>query len=232
MGSALPSSDCSSRCRAIPHCGCPTGQLRHTPVCPPLAQVVLDSIEAALNGKDKKRLDSLSSEFYSLIPHNFGRQRPEAILTFDKLMEKVMPTSLRDTWDQWRCRATACDVKVLWQLLSITVMCLIKVDIAVIALVMGMCLLLSLSTGQQNGCGHRQCPEHVYGHGRGHEHRHRQRHHERAPHVSLVLSPPPSALTHWGDNHPTYPRLEGSLRKRGDRYVPPEVPTSANIPQP
>jgi predicted DNA-binding WGR domain protein len=52
-------------------------------------QVVLDSIEAALNGKDKKRLDSLSSEFYSLIPHNFGRQRPEAILTFDKLMEKV-----------------------------------------------------------------------------------------------------------------------------------------------
>jgi len=52
-------------------------------------QAVLDRIEVAINADAKGTLAALSSEFYSLIPHNFGRQRPEAITALPKLFEKV-----------------------------------------------------------------------------------------------------------------------------------------------
>eukprot|EP00669_Euglena_mutabilis_P002590 TRINITY_DN13254_c0_g1_i1.p1 TRINITY_DN13254_c0_g1~~TRINITY_DN13254_c0_g1_i1.p1 ORF type:complete len:352 (-),score=116.46 TRINITY_DN13254_c0_g1_i1:193-1248(-) len=52
-------------------------------------QAVLERIEEAINADAKGTLAALSSEFYSLIPHNFGRQRPEAITALPKLFEKV-----------------------------------------------------------------------------------------------------------------------------------------------
>jgi len=53
-------------------------------------QNVLDKIEATLKkGGDAKQLELLSSEFYTLIPHNFGRTRPPAITTDAMLQAKV-----------------------------------------------------------------------------------------------------------------------------------------------
>jgi len=53
-------------------------------------QMVLDKLEKELNkGGNKQALEVLSSEFYTLIPHNFGRQRAPAIDTPDKLQAKV-----------------------------------------------------------------------------------------------------------------------------------------------
>ena len=39
-------------------------------------------------------------------------------------------------------------------------------------------------------------------------------HHERAPHLSQFLNPPPSPPTQWVDNQPTHPPVEHSLLKR------------------
>jgi hypothetical protein len=38
--------------------------------------------------KSKPILEGLSSQFFSLIPTNFGRQRPQPILTIEQLREK------------------------------------------------------------------------------------------------------------------------------------------------
>jgi len=53
-------------------------------------QSVLEKLEKELKkGNAKNALEVLSSEFYTLIPHNFGRQRAPAIDTDDKLQAKV-----------------------------------------------------------------------------------------------------------------------------------------------
>jgi len=54
-------------------------------------QAVLEQIEGELKKKsqDSKKLEVLSSEFYTLIPHNFGRNRPPAIVSDDMLQAKV-----------------------------------------------------------------------------------------------------------------------------------------------
>eukprot|EP00929_Paragymnodinium_shiwhaense_P008076 TRINITY_DN1119_c0_g2_i1.p1 TRINITY_DN1119_c0_g2~~TRINITY_DN1119_c0_g2_i1.p1 ORF type:complete len:567 (-),score=178.91 TRINITY_DN1119_c0_g2_i1:332-2032(-) len=54
-------------------------------------QTVLETIEEELKKKRPvtEKLESLSSEFYSLIPHNFGRNRPPAIKTDEMLQAKV-----------------------------------------------------------------------------------------------------------------------------------------------
>lgn len=54
-------------------------------------QTVLEQIEAELKkaSSDMKKLEVLSSQFYTLIPHNFGRSRPPAISTEDMLQAKV-----------------------------------------------------------------------------------------------------------------------------------------------
>lgn len=56
-------------------------------------QKVLDQVETSLGKPGSvtrtKELEVLSSEFYTLIPHNFGRTRPPAILTTDMLQAKV-----------------------------------------------------------------------------------------------------------------------------------------------
>lgn len=41
---------------------------------------VLEEIEAAINQKGRnKRLEELSSKFFTTVPHNFGRNRPPTI---------------------------------------------------------------------------------------------------------------------------------------------------------
>lgn len=54
-------------------------------------QAVLEQIQAELKkkGTDAKKLEVLSSEFYTLIPHNFGRTRPPAISNDDMLQAKI-----------------------------------------------------------------------------------------------------------------------------------------------
>jgi len=53
-------------------------------------QNVLDKLDAVLKkGGDAKQLELISSEFYTLIPHNFGRARPLAITTDAMLQAKV-----------------------------------------------------------------------------------------------------------------------------------------------
>lgn len=52
---------------------------------------VLDKLEVELQKKSPNQaaLESLSSDFYTLIPHNFGRQRPPAIVNDDMLQAKM-----------------------------------------------------------------------------------------------------------------------------------------------
>mmetsp|Transcript_56620 Transcript_56620/g.165587 ORF Transcript_56620/g.165587 Transcript_56620/m.165587 type:complete len:501 (+) Transcript_56620:80-1582(+) len=54
-------------------------------------QAVLEQIQAEMKkrGGDAKKLEVLSSEFYTLIPHNFGRNRPPAIVSDDMLQAKM-----------------------------------------------------------------------------------------------------------------------------------------------
>ena len=53
-------------------------------------QVVLEELATALtaSGNNHAKVVELSSRFFTLIPTNFGRQRPEPISTIDKLHEK------------------------------------------------------------------------------------------------------------------------------------------------
>jgi poly [ADP-ribose] polymerase 2/3/4 len=49
---------------------------------------VLDEIKAAISSKDMGQLSSLSSKFYTTIPHAFGRRRPPVIGTEEMLQAK------------------------------------------------------------------------------------------------------------------------------------------------
>lgn len=51
-------------------------------------QAVLDKLLGALNRKVQSQVTDLSSQFYSLIPHNFGWKKPVAITSMDMLNEK------------------------------------------------------------------------------------------------------------------------------------------------
>jgi len=51
-------------------------------------QAVLKNIETAISSGKKGQLNDLSSQFFSLIPTDFGRRRPEPILTLDALHAK------------------------------------------------------------------------------------------------------------------------------------------------
>ena len=51
---------------------------------------VLEEIEEALKGKKAgSTMDALSSRFYTVIPHDFGRQRPPTIRTEENLRKKM-----------------------------------------------------------------------------------------------------------------------------------------------
>jgi poly [ADP-ribose] polymerase len=49
----------------------------------------LEKIEEALKKNMTSQLAELSSEFYTLIPHNFGRQRPPTISSAETLQQKM-----------------------------------------------------------------------------------------------------------------------------------------------
>lgn len=51
-------------------------------------QAVLQKLGAALSRKNASQVTEMSSEFYSLIPHNFGWKKPVAITTPNMLQEK------------------------------------------------------------------------------------------------------------------------------------------------
>jgi len=61
----------------------PLGKL--TPQQIEKGQGVLEKIQVALNKKDKGSLQDLSSQFYTLIPHDFGMKLPPAITTKEML---------------------------------------------------------------------------------------------------------------------------------------------------
>jgi len=49
----------------------------------------LEKIEVAIKNRKTSQLDELSSLFYTLIPHNFGRQRPPTISDSDTVRKKM-----------------------------------------------------------------------------------------------------------------------------------------------
>ena len=49
----------------------------------------LDEIEAVLNAGKKTKLNELSSKFYTLIPHDFGRKVPPPIAELEALRQKM-----------------------------------------------------------------------------------------------------------------------------------------------
>jgi len=51
-------------------------------------QKVLERLRKELNGANKKKIDETSSEFYTLIPHDFGRKRPPPINSKQELSAK------------------------------------------------------------------------------------------------------------------------------------------------
>lgn len=50
---------------------------------------VLDKIQAAIEKKSNSELIELSNQFYTVIPHDFGRQRPPIINDLDHLRKKL-----------------------------------------------------------------------------------------------------------------------------------------------
>ena len=58
----------------------------------------LEQIEDAIKNNKTSKLDELTSLFYTLIPHNFGRQRPPTIsdnATLRKKMDMLIVTSCK-----------------------------------------------------------------------------------------------------------------------------------------
>ena len=50
---------------------------------------VLDELESAIKKKKTAGLMELSSQFYTIIPHNFGRQRPPIMSTLETVRQKL-----------------------------------------------------------------------------------------------------------------------------------------------
>lgn len=52
---------------------------------------VLTELRAAIVANDSSEVATLTSRFYTVIPHNFGRSRPPLIDTSEKLQSKFVP---------------------------------------------------------------------------------------------------------------------------------------------
>ena len=50
---------------------------------------VLEELEEALKTKNQNQLNALTSKFFTLIPHNFGRKRPPVINDLEVLQKKM-----------------------------------------------------------------------------------------------------------------------------------------------
>ncbi len=60
-----------------------------------IALKVLEEMEEILEKKSKGSLEELTSRFYTVIPHNFGRQRPPVINTIEVLRSKMDMLTVR-----------------------------------------------------------------------------------------------------------------------------------------
>lgn len=65
----------------------PMGKLTEAQIAK--GQAVLNKLTKALKGGSKSVIDEMSSEFYTLIPHNFGWKKPTPINTRDILQQKL-----------------------------------------------------------------------------------------------------------------------------------------------
>ena len=66
----------------------PLGKLSKTQIAKGFE--VLDEIEKAVEGKKPaSKLSELSSRFYTLIPHDFGRQRPAPLTDLEMVRKKM-----------------------------------------------------------------------------------------------------------------------------------------------
>ena len=50
---------------------------------------VLEELEEAVKSNKMKDMQDLTSRFYTVIPHNFGRQRPPTISNLELLQKKM-----------------------------------------------------------------------------------------------------------------------------------------------
>lgn len=65
----------------------PLGKLSKTQIVKGFT--VLEKIESVLNNESRGDLTELSSQFYTIIPHAFGRRRPPTINTAEALRSKL-----------------------------------------------------------------------------------------------------------------------------------------------
>lgn len=81
----------------------------------------LEAIETALQKQppSQKQLEELSSRFYTIIPHNFGRARPPPISTQEVVQAKKDMLLVRSS-EYWANPPAirARDISVLWKALS------------------------------------------------------------------------------------------------------------------
>lgn len=79
-------------------------------------QKVLDKLKKALT--NPKQVEELSSEFYTLIPHDFGRKRPPAINTKDalKAQEDLLKFYLRMGFDKIETKSTVSPISGVMEL--------------------------------------------------------------------------------------------------------------------
>ena len=61
---------------------------------------VLEEMEAAMKKKKTSGLMELSSQFYTIIPHNFGRQRPPVISTLETVRHKLDMLTVRTVYNK------------------------------------------------------------------------------------------------------------------------------------
>jgi poly [ADP-ribose] polymerase len=57
---------------------------------------ILEELEAVMENKKKGSYADISSKFYTVIPHDFGRTRPKAIDTREALQQKYDMLAVRD----------------------------------------------------------------------------------------------------------------------------------------
>lgn len=50
---------------------------------------MLEEIEESLNKNQSKNITELTSTFYTLIPHNFGRNRPPLLNSLEAVKQKM-----------------------------------------------------------------------------------------------------------------------------------------------
>lgn len=95
--------------------GAPMGKLTAAQIAK--GQAVLDKIEVALKKKGSD-LDELSSQYFSLIPHDFGRKRPTSIKTADLLeqQQELLKFYLRMGFEEVKSSAAISPVEGVMEL--------------------------------------------------------------------------------------------------------------------